>query len=384
MKKRFLAFLIIFLMFSFKSYALEVGKYQAAVLIEVNSGKILYEYNKDKPLPPASITKLMTYFTFREFMESQKIDSSEKISINLGNGVFDKSWAGVGLRRGDRISLRNLIDTMMVYSANDSALQLEAYYNTKKPRGYDFIEAMNIKAKELGLKNTKYFNSTGLTETEVFNMSSAFDTALLASELMKKYPDITKITSQKEIEFQGKRYKNWNLLLFSDKKIDGLKTGHTDKAGYCLVSTKDITNNNGNGMPFRLLAVVFGSPADADRFAESRKLLDFGQANFENRIAADEGTLYKLENEYYKGGYIEAGIEKNIYMLANKKDTIEKKVEFYEKLPRRIKKGDEVGVIRINNLSTKETINEKLYASRDYEPVSILKRIILFLKKIFS
>lgn len=384
MKKRFLAFLIIFLMFSFKSYALEVGKYQAAVLIEVNSGKILYEYNKDKPLPPASITKLMTYFTFREFMESQKIDSSEKISINLGNGVFDKSWAGVGLRRGDRISLRNLIDTMMVYSANDSALQLEAYYNTKKPRGYDFIEAMNIKAKELGLKNTKYFNSTGLTETEVFNMSSAFDTALLASELMKKYPDITKITSQKEIEFQGKRYKNWNLLLFSDKKIDGLKTGHTDKAGYCLVSTKDITNNNGNGMPFRLLAVVFGSPADADRFAESRKLLDFGQANFENRIAADEGTLYKLENEYYKAGYIEAGIKKNIYTLANKKDTIEKKVEFYEKLPRRIKKGDEVGVIRINNLSTKETINEKLYASRDYEPVSILKRIILFLKKIFS
>lgn len=384
MKKRFLAFLIIFLMFSFKSYALEVGKYQAAVLIEVNSGKILYEYNKDKPLPPASITKLMTYFTFREFMESQKIDSSEKISINLGNGVFDKSWAGVGLRRGDRISLRNLIDTMIVYSANDSALQLEAYYNTKKPRGYDFIEAMNIKAEELGLKNTKYVNSTGLTETEVFNISSAFDTALLASELMKKYPDITKITSKKEIEFQGKSYKNWNLLLFSDKRIDGLKTGHTDKAGYCLVSTKDITNNNGNGMPFRLLAVVFGSPADADRFDESRKLLDFGQANFENRIVADEGTLYKLENEYYKGGYIEAGIEKNIYMLANKKDMIEKKVEFYEKLPRRIKKGDEVGVIRINNLSTKETINEKLYASRDYEPVSILKRIILFFKKIFS
>jgi serine-type D-Ala-D-Ala carboxypeptidase (penicillin-binding protein 5/6) len=384
MKKKIIYMVVIFLSLSINCFAFEKGNYEAAILIEANSGKILYEYNKDKPLPQASITKLMTYYVIMDFLKDKNVELNKSLEINLENIRIESDWSKAGLKNGDKVTLEDLILTMMIPSANDSALQLEKYYNMSQPEGNDFIKAMNAKAQELGMESSKYINTTGLTEEKGYNISSVYDSAILSISLLKEYPQLINVTGIKELIFKGTRLKNSNLLVGKDPRVDGLKTGHTNIAGYCLVATKDLKDKSGNNMPFRLISVVFGCPTEVDRVKESERLLNYGEENFENRIILNQDTVLRYENPYYKGGYIEAGSLEQVYMLADKKQQIEKKIEFNSKLPKKIKKGDEVGTVIITNTNTQETQTKKLYALNDYNSVSFLKRILILLKKVFQ
>jgi serine-type D-Ala-D-Ala carboxypeptidase (penicillin-binding protein 5/6) len=360
-------------------------KYKAAVLVEANTGKILYEYNKDEVLPQASITKVMTYYVIKDFFSQSKVNYSDKVKVNINQSSIPSDGSRINLKNGDEITIRDLVDSMLIVSANDSALQLENMYDEKTKS--NILNDMNTKAKELGLKNTYYINTSGLTEEvngTIFNKTTAYETAILSMKLINEYPETLDITSKKDYVYKGLRYENTNKLLKSKQLVDGLKTGHTDEAGYCLVSTEDLTKSNGNGKPLRLIAVILGSETQADRTKESIKLLEYGEKNFSNEIVIKKDSKFQMKSEYYKAGYIEGTVLEDVYMLKKKDEKIIEKIEFNNDLPSNIKKGDVIGKVVINNSEGNSVKSYDLYASKDFKSASIFKKFILLIRQIFN
>ncbi|TDT51120.1 D-alanyl-D-alanine carboxypeptidase family protein [Fonticella tunisiensis] len=388
MVKKVFYVILVFLLLSHRVLAYEAGSYKAAVLIEANSGRILYEYNKDVQLPQASITKLMTYYVMKDLINKNNIDLNRAVKIDLSGIKMDPSWSQLGIKTGDEITLDNLIKSLLIVSANDSALVLERLYNSPDFSGGSFINAMNERAREIGMTKTRYVNSTGLTDRinnkKYYNITSAYDTAILASDLLKKYPEIIEITKTKVFKYRGRDYENWNRLLWNNPRVDGLKTGHTIEAGYCLVSTEDLTDLNGGGKPFRLVAVILGAPSDSDRLNESIRLLKYGENNFQNKVVVKKGDKFRLDSELYKGGYVEGEASEDLYFVSAKDESIGKYVKFNERLPRKIRKGDVIGTVEIKNQRTGEVKASNIYASGDFKQVSIFMRIFMFIRHLFD
>lgn len=388
MKRKFAIFLLIlFLSINFvckKTLAAEKHNYKSAVLIEANTGRILYEYNKDEILPQASITKLMTYYVFMDLIKKEHIAKNSKVKIDISNFKLPSDGSSVPINNGDILTIDELIHTMLIASANNSACEV---YNLYNKYNANILDAMNKKAKAINMKNTYYINTSGLTEDsskEKYNHTTAYDTALLGASILKDYPETLKITSMREYLFKGNLIRNTNLLLNKDSKVDGMKTGHTNEAGYCLVATKDITSTNGNGRPFRLISVILGSPSEAARVEESRKLLSYGENNFENKKIIDKNKIFIYESKFYKRGQIEASTLGNIYDICKKGDKIVTTYKFNDKLTHNVKKGDKVGILTVKNQSNGEVKEFSLYANDNYKTVSLLRKIILLIEGLFK
>ncbi|MEF9951954.1 MAG: D-alanyl-D-alanine carboxypeptidase family protein [Clostridium sp.] len=282
------------------SYALSNSNFKGGVLIEANSGRVLYQYNKDKSLPQASITKVMTYLVFREFVEDKKLSTSTKVRINISETPASLEGGGIGLKKGNTITIRELYETLLIKSANDSALVIGDYYKSQTKK--DIVSEMNKKAKSLGLSNTSFINPHGLTDKRNpkklrYNKTTPYETAKLVDYIIKKYPDSIGITSKKTCNYGGKTYKSTNILLTQRPGVDGFKTGYTTVAGYCMVSTEDLTLTNGNGQAFRLVAVVLGTQSSSVRAKECGELLEYGKQNFMNNRfggVAESKILYEL------------------------------------------------------------------------------------------
>lgn len=357
---------------------------KAAILIEVNTGKVLYEKNSDEKLPLASITKLMTYLVFKEYLEKQRISDNKIIYINEDNIKIPESASKLGLKKSDKITVKDLIDSLLIISANDSAEEIR---NIAEKNGIDFIYNMNLKAKELGLAKTQFYNATGLTEGKVnniYNTSSARDISELAKYIIKKYPEILNTTSKKSVVIKNKVLYNTNGTLGKKTDIDGLKTGHTSSAGYCLVTTEDLLSKNGSGYPFRLVSVVLGSSSDYFRVKDSLDLLDFGEQNFYNSIIVKRDKKFDFENKYYKEKSIQGTCKKDLYVLAEKNEIFKINAVMNENLNYNIKKGDIIGKVVITNDKEEVVEQSELYAIKDYKSVFFLKRwylkIVDFLK----
>jgi serine-type D-Ala-D-Ala carboxypeptidase (penicillin-binding protein 5/6) len=363
----------------------ESKNYKAAILIEVNTGKILYEYNKDEVLPQASITKLMTYYVIRDYLEENSIQNKHKVNVNIDMSKTPSDGSKIKLNNGEEITIQELLESLLIVSANDSALQLETLFNLKS--NTKLIDSMNQKSREIGLKNSFYINTSGLTEEKngpVYNYTTAYETAKLAMGIIKDYPDVLEITSKDEFIYKGIKYPNTNKVLKLNKNVDGLKTGHTDIAGYCLVSTEDMTETNGNGQPLRLLTVVFGCKTESDRINETLKLLKYGEENFINEKIISKDAKFKQNNEYYKKGYIEGSTSEDIYILKQKNENFTHTYEFDKDLPNDIKKGKKIGKLTIKNLVDGSVKVYPLYSADDFESISFVKRLFIHIKQLLS
>ncbi len=241
---------------------------RAAVLMDPLSGKVLFEQNKDQRWPPASVTKVMTMLLIMEAIDSGRVKWSDSIRTSaLAAGM---GGSQVYLKEGEEFSLAEMFKTIAVVSANDASTAVAEYlYGSDR----DFIEAMNKKAKALGLKNTHFVNETGLPDPNHY--SSAYDLALISKELLK-YPEVLKYTSIWMDTFRNGEFqlRNTNELIRVYRGTDGLKTGHTEEAKYCLAATA----KKGN---LRLLSVILGAVSDGKRIAETRRLLDYGFRNYQ-------------------------------------------------------------------------------------------------------
>ncbi len=262
--------LIFSLLISKSSLAFSIDA-RAAVLMDPLSGKVLFEQKKDMGWPPASVTKVMTMLLIMEAVESGRVKWSEPIRTSAVAAGMGGSQ--VYLKEGEEFPLSEMFKAIAVVSANDASTAVaEHLYGSDR----DFIEAMNERAKALGLKNTHFANETGLPDPNHY--SSAYDLAIISRELLK-YPEVLKYTSIWMDTFRGGEFqlRNTNELIRVYRGADGLKTGHTEEAKFCLAATAEKGN-------FRLLSVILGAVSDGKRVAETKRLLDYGYRNYQWKL----------------------------------------------------------------------------------------------------
>ncbi len=249
----------------------------AYLLMDFASGRVLASKDADEALDPASITKLMTaYAVFRAIRSGQ-------IGIDDPVRVSEKAWRTPGSRMfievNTRVPVNELLPGMIIQSGNDASVALAEHVAGTEET---FAEIMNQLAAELGMTQTRYRNSTGLPAEG--HVTSAADIAKLASALISEFPDYYQWYSQKEFTYNGITQGNRNALLWRDDSVDGMKTGYTESAGYCLVSSAERDE-------MRLIAVVLGTSSPSARANESQALLNYGFRFFESHKLWDAGEV---------------------------------------------------------------------------------------------
>lgn len=284
-KRLFIGWMIVSLLtltLSFPAAAFTINA-RAAVLMDPENGRVLYNQNGDERLPPASVTKVMTMLLIIEAVHAGRVKWTDPITTSATAAGMGGSQ--VYLKEGETLPLRDMFKVIAVVSANDASAAVAEYLYGSLT---DFIDAMNRKAQALGLKNTHFANETGLPDPEHY--SSAHDLAVISRELLK-YPEVLNFTSIWLDSIRGGEFilRNTNELIKVYPGADGLKTGHTDEAKFCLSATAKKSG-------FRLLSVILGAPTDAIRVAESKRLLDYGFRTYEKRTikkaGSDVGKLY--------------------------------------------------------------------------------------------
>jgi D-alanyl-D-alanine carboxypeptidase (penicillin-binding protein 5/6) len=249
----------------------------SAILIEASSGTVLYEKNPDKAVPPASITKLMTLLLGFEAVDQGKTTWDDMVPIS--ESAWKMGGSKMFLEVGKQIKYRDLVTGISVVSANDGCVALAEYlYGSESA----FVAVMNERAKKLGLTKTHFENATGLPAEG--HVMSARDISTLADYLIEKHPDILKIESQREFTYNNIRQFNRNPLLGAFQGADGLKTGWTDAAGYCLVGTAKQED-------MRLIAVVLNTRNEQERLTASQELSNYGFKNFVKTTVKNSGDI---------------------------------------------------------------------------------------------
>ena len=248
---------------------------RAYLLIDVTANQVLAELDADKPVEPASLTKLMTAYLVFDALKAKKITLDQTFPVS------ERAWKMPGSRMfidpKMRVPVEDLIKGMVIQSGNDATMALAEGVGGSVDH---FVQMMNAQAKALGMKSTGYKNPEGLTEPG--HITTARDLSILASRLMQDFPQYVGYYAIKKYRYPGtpaSNENNRNLLLFRDPSVDGLKTGHTDAAGFCLIATAK-RDAPGVGQR-RLLSIVLGTSSENARAAESQKLLNWGYTAYD-------------------------------------------------------------------------------------------------------
>ncbi|MED4989173.1 D-alanyl-D-alanine carboxypeptidase [Geobacillus sp. NFOSA3] len=336
---------------------------KSAILIERDTGTVLYEKNAHKKLPPASMTKIMTMLLIMEAIDKGELSYKEKVRAS----EYAASMGGsqIFLEPGEEMTVDELLRGIAIGSGNDASVAMAERIAGSEEA---FVEMMNKKAKELGLKNTSFQNSTGLPAEGHY--SSAYDMAMMARELLK-YEDITKYTGIYEDYLRENTDKkfwlvNTNRLVKFYPGVDGLKTGFTSEAKYCLTATA-----KKNGM--RVIAVVFGASTPKDRNAQITKMLDYAFSQYKTH------PVYK-RNEIIARVNVSKGKKKAIALVTSEPisvltkkgqsiDQIEKVIQTKENVKAPIKKGDELGVLILKQ-DGKELLRSPIVAKENVAEAS--------------
>lgn len=350
------------------------------LLGEYESGEILYDYNIDHPVFVASITKLMTYLVCMDEIFQGKVSLDDTVVI--GDNPPKEYGSIFNLKVGEKVKLKTLIDSILVVSANDSCVAIAEHIAGSEE---EFVKMMNKKARELGLHNTVYINSNGLPEREGQNIMSSRDIFTLSRHIISKYPQILDTTKLLQLTIKSREYnrKNTNPLLKEIPDIDGLKTGYTDKAGYCLVSTLKVPTSETNEIPFRLIGIIMGASSEEVRKEKSIQLLSYGIKNYKKtKVLSKDAAVHNVK--IYNAENIDVNLfpEKDLTLLTKKGTDIRKEIIIDKSLRAPIKMGEKVGKIVIHNGNTKEEI--ALIVKRNINKASFFKRIYRFLMTLIN
>lgn len=269
---------------------------KAYLLVDHQSGRILASHNENERLDPASITKLMTAYAVFRSIRDERIGLEDPVLIG------EAAWRTGGSRSfvdlGDRVPLSVLLQGMIIQSGNDASVALAEHVSGSESA---FADLMNLYAKELGMTDTSYRNSTGLPDPEHY--TTAADILKIANAIIREFPEYYRWYSQKDFTWNSITQSNRNGLLWRDTTVDGMKTGFTETAGYCLVSSalRD---------EMRLVAVVLGTDSPRARESESQTLLNYGYRFYETKLLLPAGKALS-EARVWKGDQDTAGIGVN-------------------------------------------------------------------------
>ena len=338
------------------------------VLLDAASGNVLVENNSDQRLPPASLTKLMTAYIATLEIRKGKIGEQDLVPVS------EHAWRTGGAASGgstmflplnSQVKVDDLLHGIIIQSGNDASIALAEYIAGSED---GFADMMNETAERLGMKNSHFMNATGLPNPEHY--SSAHDMAILARAIINEDPAHYAIYSQKEFFWNNIKQGNRNLLLWRDKTVDGLKTGHTNEAGYCLVSS---AVRDGA----RMITAVFGTTSEAARAAETQKLLTYGFRFFETK------TFYKKGAELAKAPVwkglereVGAGLAEDLTLTVGKGQakSLEASMTFEPQLTAPIQQGAVIGKVEVK-LEGKVIHTANLVALQSVEEAGLLRRI---------
>lgn len=347
-------------------------KAKSVILMEVNTGKILYEDNADEALPPASITKIMSLLLVMEAIDRGDFDLQTVISAS--EHACSMGGSQIWLEPGESMEVDSLLKAAVIASANDATVALgEAVAGSEE----GFVALMNERAKELGMINTNFVNCTGLDAEG--HLTSAHDVAIMSCELIKH--DLIKDYStvwMDTLRNGESELVNTNKLVRFYEGTTGLKTGTTSTAGYCLSATAQR-----NGM--ELAAVVMGGDTSNDRFGGAKKLLDYGFANYIfSKVDAnlDKDIVVEIDKGTEKKLSLDAKGTVNLLMKKNEAKEIIRKTVLNENITAPIKKGDVLGEVEIY-LGDEVVGSIPLTASKDIDKLSFLTTLGWILKGLF-
>lgn len=351
---------------------------KSAILMDTKSGQILWEKNPHEKLPPASMTKIMSLLLAMEAVENKKVSLDDLVSVS----AYAESMGGsqIFLSVKDRLPLETMLKAITIASANDACVAVAEFLGGTEE---NFVDQMNEKAKELGMKNTHFMNTTGLPHPDHY--STAYDIALMGRELIKyeQFREWAKIWTDKVQLADGVRgMSNTNSLINTYQGLDGIKTGHTEEAGYCLAASAERTG-------FRLVSVVMNTKSQQERNQATAALLDFGFRSFTQRVLVEENE--PVENVGIQGGKkptvsaYTAGSIKKLMIRGEDADFRREVKSINKKAP--VKQGDKVGELTIYQ-GEKEIGKVDLLSNEDVAKTNIFVRIFRaigdFFKNIFG
>ena len=368
---------VLIIPFIFSAYAEEPRFYipeapsiaaKAHILMDHNSGIILAANNENEKRSPASLTKLMTSYVVFKRLKEEFITLDDEVKIS------EKAWRTGGSKSfievGKMIKLEDLLQGMIIQSGNDASVALAEHVAGSEGT---FVLFMNDYAQQIGMKNSRFENASGLPHDDQY--TTAKDIALLSSAMIREFPVYYEWYSQKEFTYNNITQTNRNKLLFTDSTVDGLKTGWTQKAGYCLVTSA-------NRVDMRLISVVLGSDSPAIRTSETEKLLDYGFRFFETQSVNDishQVRVYKSKKANIKVGVADSSfltLPRNQFRYATQT------INLNQDLIAPISQGEQVGelVVSFNN---QNLATLPLIALEDAAEAGFISRMIDTIKLLF-
>ena len=308
------------------------------ILIEASTNTVIAEFNSDNQIAPASMTKVMSGYVIADQIANGSISLDDKVLIS------EKAWKTGGskmfIEAGKRVSVKDLLSGIIIQSGNDATIAMAEYVAGSEE---GFVDFMNAYASELGLTNSLFQNSTGFSDPNHF--TSAKDLAKLTQALINNFPDHYATYKEKEFTFSGIRQLNRNKLLWRDDSVDGVKTGHTDSAGFCLISSAQRND-------MRLIAVVAGSESENERLTASQRLLEYGFRFYATqKLVSQEIKVTTAKVWGGKTNEVALGSAKDIYLTLPRSEfkNIKANYQFNNNLQAPIEIGQMIGSIEFTS-----------------------------------
>ena len=346
------------------------------ILMEPNTNTIIASFNEDAPIEPASMTKVMSSYVIADQIANDFLSLDDSVLIS------EKAWRMEGskmfIEQGKRVNVLDLLKGVIIQSGNDATVALAEYVGGTED---GFVDLMNSYAASMGLSNTLFQNSTGLPDGNHF--SSAQDLATMTSLLINNFPETYSLYKEKYYEFNNIRQPNRNRLLWKDNSSDGVKTGHTESAGYCLISSAKRND-------MRLIAVVAGAKSDKERFNDTQRLLEYGFRFYTTQEVIKKNKALKDVSVWGgKKDLISLGAENDIKLTLPRTTfrNITISYDFQNNLRAPIKEGQTLGTLIIKD-GEKTLHTENLIALSDVEAKGFFGRLwasfVLWFRGLFS
>jgi D-alanyl-D-alanine carboxypeptidase (penicillin-binding protein 5/6) len=307
------------------------------VLMDPKSGRIIMEENSHERLPPASLTKMMTAYIVERELDEGRIAMSDMVPISVNAWKTEGSRTFV--REGTQVSVEDLLRGVIIQSGNDASVALAEFVAGSEDA---FVDIMNQQAQILGMKDTNFVNATGLPSPEHF--STAYDLAILARAIINDYPENYPLYAEKHFTYNNIRQPNRNSLLWRDESVDGLKTGHTEEAGYCLVASAKRNDT-------RFIAVVMGTSSSEARSQEIQKMLNYGFRYYESeRLFRSGQELIEARVWGGQADQISVGMTEDVYVTIPRgsRNDLESTVDLDSVIKAPINVGDELGRVKVS------------------------------------
>ncbi|AEA81586.1 D-alanyl-D-alanine carboxypeptidase [Candidatus Pelagibacter sp. IMCC9063] len=368
MKKITILLISFFLIQAYNANALITSAKQA-ILMDVNSGQVLFKKNENEKISPASITKVMTSIIAFDLIKSGELKLNEKFLVsNKAWRMAKQGYSSMFIVPNDRITVLNLLKGIIIASGNDACIALAEGIAGSEAA---FASMMNDKAKSIGMTNTNFSNSSGIYSED--NYSTVSDISLMSVYLIKEFPELYKMYAERTFTWDRTggnpiTQSNRNTLLYKNSKVDGIKTGHLNDSGYSLAATMLVNNR-------RILSVVSGTNSQKERAKESLKLLNHAIITTELLLVKKENPLFSINTWNGKKSSIKLELEKDLYITYSKRRSrdIKMYLEVSEPIKDHFKASDQLGVLRIKDKNGLD-IKQPLFATEDFKKINFIKR----------